>query len=103
MFDQIITIIITTITVLGSSQAFRYYQKKIQLKHKEKVKKYANQSAFTDNLKDRISKMEEGLQDCIVGREKMQIQLLELTAEVSTLRERVKHLEKENERLKNLN
>lgn len=101
MFDQITTILITAVTVLGSSEAFKYYKNRLQLKHKEKIDKYSRKNAHTEDLKDRVQKMEDLLTQCIAGKEELQAQLLNLTGEVSTLRERVKSLEKENERLKN--
>jgi len=101
MFDQIVTIVMTAITVLGSSEAFKYYKEKQKLKHKEKVSKLTNQNAYTTDLKDRVAKIEDLLVQCLQGKEDMQKQVLQLTAEVSTLRERVRSLEKENERLKN--
>ena len=101
MFEQIATILVTAVTVLGSSEAFKYYKSKLQLKHKEKVSQLTNENAYADSLKERVVKMEELLLKCIQGKEELQLQLLHLTGEVSTLRERVKSLEKENERLKN--
>ena len=101
MFDQITTILITTITVLGSSEAFKFYKTRQKLKHTEKKEKYTRKNAHTEDLKERVQKMEDLLTQCIDGKEDLQVQLLNLTGEVSTLRERVKSLEKENERLKN--
>ena len=63
--------------------------------------KYTRKNAHTEDLKERVQKMEDLLTQCIDGKEDLQAQLLNLTGEVSTLRERVKSLEKENERLKN--
>ena len=76
MFEQIATILITAVTVLGSSEAFKYYKNRLQLKHKEKVSKLTNQNAYTMDLKERVSKMEELLLQCIQGKEELQLQLL---------------------------
>jgi len=102
MFDQITTIVLTAITVLGSSEAFRYYKSRLQLKHKENKQKIDVDQAYTMDLKERVQQMESMLIKCVQAKDEMQKMMLDLTGEVSTLRERVVHLEKENSRLKNV-
>tara|TARA_B110000196_G_scaffold11204_1_gene9265 strand:- start:1142 stop:1450 length:309 start_codon:yes stop_codon:yes gene_type:complete len=102
MVDQISTIVITALTVLGSSEAFKYYKDRMKLKHSAKNKKLDSDQAYNKDLKERVHQMEGMLLQCVQAKEDMQKMVLGLTSEVSTLRERVVHLEKENERLKNI-
>tara|TARA_Y100000590_G_C15302486_1_gene856927 strand:- start:272 stop:580 length:309 start_codon:yes stop_codon:yes gene_type:complete len=101
MGEQLTTIVITALTVLGSSEAFKYYKNRLQLKHAEKSKQIDTDQAYNKDLKERVQQMESMLLQCVQAKDDMQKMVLDLTSEVSTLRERVVHLEKENERLKN--
>ncbi|MBE18117.1 MAG: hypothetical protein CMH79_05075 [Nitrospinae bacterium] len=102
MGEQLTTIIITALTVLGSSEAWKFFKTRLQLKSKEKNKQFDTDQAYNKDLKERVQQMEGMLLQCVQAKDDMQQMVLDLTSEVSTLRERVVHLEKENERLKNI-
>ncbi len=84
---------ITVITVLGSGAAFQFYEKRMRLKRDFKTQDKSEQTLWRDDLRsevDRLRNMVDEHRDIIT----------QLTAENSTLKERVGHLERENERLK---
>lgn len=100
MEDYIFTVIITAITVLFSAEAWRYYRSKLSINHKESTMKINMDREFTEDLKNRVCRLEELLQDSSEEKDDLRDRVIKLTAEVATLRERVKFLEAENERLK---
>ena len=90
--SSLYAVIITLITVLGSTSAFRFYEKKILLKQKR--------DNFTqDDYRERIEKLEILLEKSSLEKDTMREQILKLTEQVSTLRVKVEFLEKENKEL----
>jgi len=79
------SVFITAITVLGGSQAFRYYEKRATNRERD-------DDFIRHDCKDRISKLEALLE--AAGREKDELRslVLRLTAEVAELRVKVEFL-----------
>ena len=86
------SVIITAITVLGGTGAWRYYEKRA-------LNKERDEEFIRHDCKDRISKL-EGLLEA-AGREKdeLRMMVLELTKEVAALGVKVEYLTKENDKL----
>lgn len=99
--DNITTIIVTLITLLFSAGAWRFYETRMKLKAKEQNEEKMHQNMYRDDLKDRVRRLEQLLQESSDEKDLMRNQILNLTQEVSELRVKVTYLEKENERLKN--
>ena len=91
MMDNIYTVLITTITVLGSSAAFRFYDKK-------SIRKERDEDFIRHDCKDRISKLEALLVESSREKEELRKMVLDLTREVATLRTKVEFFENSNSR-----
>ena len=85
--DNIYTVIITAITVLGSATAFRFYEKK-------SMRKERDEEFIRHDCKDRISKLEALLVESAREKDELHKMILELTREVATLRTKVEFFEK---------
>jgi hypothetical protein len=92
MDSNIWTAVITAVTVLGSTQAFRYYERRAM--HKER-----DEDFIRHDCKDRIAKLEALLEDAKDEKEEMRNLILKLTAEVAELRTKVEFLTTENAKL----
>jgi hypothetical protein len=92
MMDSIYTVIITAITVLGGSQAFRFYEKRAM--HRER-----DEDFIRHDCKDRISKLEALLEESAKEKDEMRSLILKLTSEVAELRVKVEYLTTENKKL----
>jgi len=92
--DNYASIIIAVIGVLGGAGAWQYYSKKLELKHQTNKSQFKDNNLFRDQILSEVDRLKNELQAA-------QATVISLTGEVSTLRERVKNLERENERLKN--
>jgi len=90
--ENIYSVLITAVTVLGGTGAFRYYEKRAQKKEKD-------DEFIRHDCKDRISKLEALLE--AAGKEKndLRLMILDLTKQVAALSVKVEYLTKENEKL----
>ena len=85
--NSIYTVLITAITVLGGSQAFRFYEKRAM--HRER-----DEDFIRHDCKDRISKLEALLEESAKEKDELRKMVLDLTREVAALRVKVDFFEK---------
>ena len=84
--ENIYSVLITAITVLGGSAAFRFYEKRAQ-------KRERDEDFIRHDCKDRIAKLEALLEESSKEKEAMRQTILELTAAVAELRTKVDYLQ----------
>ena len=85
--ENIYTVLITAVTVLGSAQAWRYYEKRAEKNDKEEFE-------YKYDCRDRIAKLEALLAESSKEKDEMRKQILELTAMVAKLQTQVEFLTK---------
>ena len=90
--ENLYTVIISIVTVLGSAGAFRYYEKRQM--HKER-----DEDFIRHDCKDRISKLEGLLEAASREKDDLRNMVLALTKEVAALSVKVEFLTKENDKL----
>jgi septal ring factor EnvC (AmiA/AmiB activator) len=103
MEKNFITIAVTLITVLGSTAAWDFYKKKLDMKKKEESEDKEEKNLYRDDLKDRVSKLELLLAESADEKDKLRDKVIALTADVATLSTKVEFLEKEVARLEDEN
>lgn len=86
--ESVYTVLITAITVLGGTQAFRYYEKRAT--HRER-----DEDFIRHDCKERIAKLEALLSESAKEKDEMRNLILKLTAEVAELRVKVEFFEKQ--------
>jgi hypothetical protein len=89
MDANIYTVLITAISVLGGTAAWRFYEKRAM--HRER-----DDDFIRHDCKDRISKLEALLEASSKEKDEMRQQILELVAEVAALRTEIKYLTDKN-------
>jgi len=87
--NSIWTVLITAITVLGSTSAWKFYERKIELKKDE-------DNFIKQDCRDRIAKLEVLLKESSQEKEKMRETILLLTEKVAALTVKVEFLRKES-------
>jgi predicted RNase H-like nuclease (RuvC/YqgF family) len=90
--ENIYSVLITAVTVLGGTGAWRYYEKRAD--HKER-----DEDFIRHDCKDRISKLEALLEASSKEKDDLRTMVLALTKEVAALSVKVEYLTKENEEL----
>tara|TARA_R100000152_G_C6672059_1_gene108117 strand:- start:360 stop:668 length:309 start_codon:yes stop_codon:yes gene_type:complete len=100
MEQYIFTVIITALTVLFSAEAWRYYRSKLNINYNKESMAEKKERAYVESLEQRVCKLEDLLGASAAEKDDLRDKVIDLTAEVATLRERVKSLEAENDRLK---
>ena len=83
--ENIWSVLITAITVLSGTSAFRYYEKRAQRKERD-------DEFIRHDCKDRITKLEALLERSSQEKDEMRAQILELVSEVASLRTELKYL-----------
>ena len=90
--ENIYSVLITAVTILGGGGAWRYYERRAM--HKEK-----DEDFIRHDCKDRISKLEALLQQSSSEKDELRTMVLNLTKEVAALTVKVEYLTKENDNL----
>jgi septal ring factor EnvC (AmiA/AmiB activator) len=83
--DNVWSVLITVVTVLGSATAFRFYEKR-------SMRKERDEDFIRHDCKDRISKLEALLAESSREKDEMRKQILDLVSEVASLRTEIKYL-----------
>jgi uncharacterized coiled-coil protein SlyX len=83
------SVLITAITVLGGTSAFRFYEKRAMNRERD-------DEFIRHDCKDRIAKLETLLAASSIEKDEMRAQLFELVAEVASLRTEIKYLTERN-------
>ena len=94
------TIIITVVTVLGSTGAWTYYQNRLKLKYQSQKEDKSDQNLYRDDLRERVAVLEEKLEQERAQKEKTSKELSDVLTKLTEYKVRLEFLEKENERLK---
>jgi len=90
--ENIYSVLITAVTMLGGASAFRYYEKRAQ-------KRERDEDFIRHDCKDRISKLEALLAESSREKDEMRNMILDLTAKVAELKVTVDFLREENQYL----
>ena len=90
--NSIWTLLITAITLLGSTSAWKFYERRAELKRDE-------DNFIKQDCRDRIAKLETLLRESSEEKEKMRETILALTEKVAALTVKVEFLQKENNEL----
>jgi hypothetical protein len=90
--ENMYSVLIAVVSVLGSATAFRFYEKR-------SLNKERDDDFIRNDCKDRIAKLEALLFQSAAEKDDLRKMVLGLTKEVAALTVKVEYLTKENEEL----
>jgi len=90
--ESLWTVLVTAVTILGSTSAWRFYEKRALRKEKD-------EDFVRHDCRDRIGKLEVLLQESSKEKDIMRETILKLTESVAQLAIKVEFLQKENNEL----
>jgi septal ring factor EnvC (AmiA/AmiB activator) len=90
--ENVYSVLIAVVSVLGSAAAFRFYEKRA-------LNKERDDDFIRHDCKDRIAKLEALLVQSATEKDELRKMVLGLTKEVAALTVKVEYLTKENEEL----
>ena len=93
-------ILITALTLIFSAGAWNFYQARMKLKHNERKDEKDEKTLFRDDLRERVAKLEQLLDQAQEEKEAIQEKLTNVLQDLAAYRVRLEFLEKENERLR---
>jgi hypothetical protein len=93
--SNIWAVLITLITTLGGTTAFRFYEKRATRRERD-------EDFIRHDCKDRISKLEALLETSSKEKDDLRLLVLKLTAEVAELRVKVEFFESNNKKTNKL-
>lgn len=94
--ESVISIFITAITVLGSTAAWNFYEKRLLLKAKEEKDREKERSEYKDDLRERVAVLESKLEKSELDKRELQEEVLRLVEKISALSVEVEYLRREN-------
>lgn len=90
--ENMYSVLVTAITVLGGTAAWRFYEKRA-------IRKEKDDDFIRHDCKDRIAKLEALLASSSREKDEMRSMILDLTRQVAELRVTVDFLRTENDKL----
>jgi len=91
----------TLVTVLGSTAAWNYYEKRLLIKEREERDRDRERSEYKDDLRERVASLETRLKQSEDDKKILQDEILKLVEKIAALSVEVEFLRKENQELRN--
>ena len=93
MDSNITSIIITVVSVLGATGAWKFYELLVKQKREREKEDRSEKTIYRDDLKFRVDKLEKGKDECMTS-------LITINSELAALKIKLEFIEKENNILK---
>jgi peptidoglycan hydrolase CwlO-like protein len=102
MNDTIYTVVITALTVMTSSAAWRFYERWLSMKGKEQDEATRTHHLFREDLQGRVDLLETKLTSAENDNSSLQAEIRKLSEVTAALKVEVEFLRKENVLLRSL-
>jgi len=102
MNDNVLTFLVTVIGVLGSSAAWKFYERRLSMQANIQNDALRTGHLFREDLQERVSSLENKLDQADKAKNDLQLEIRKLTQVTAALKVEVEFLRKENALLREL-
>ena len=93
---NIYTILVTLITVLGGAGAWKFYERRMELKRTKEQEEEQQIHLFRDDLRERVAILESKLEEAMIREKALLDEIRKLSETVVALRVELTFLRREN-------
>jgi len=94
------TVLTTAVTILGSSAAWKYWEKRLEAYAKREQLLERDRTELKDDLRERVAVLENKLLKAEEEKDKLRQEIILLVEKIATLTVEVEYLRRENHELK---
>jgi peptidoglycan hydrolase CwlO-like protein len=93
MNEQLVTIIVALISVIGGAGFWTWMQRKSELSHSSQAAEAKERNEFRETLKVQVDRLAEQVNDLVKEKEQLLREMAEVRAELAAAQTTIKHLE----------
>ena len=93
MSEDLVTIIVALISVIGGAGFWNWMQKKSELSHKGQAEEAKERNEFRETLKIQVDRLAEQVNDLVREKEQLLREMSELRADLASAQTTIKYLE----------
>lgn len=97
---SIYTIVVTLVTALGSTAAWNFYEKRLQIKAREEREEEKQKHLYRDDLRERVAVLESKLEESHRERDELMARIIKMSESLAAMKVEIEFLRKENDLLK---
>jgi peptidoglycan hydrolase CwlO-like protein len=97
---SIYTVIITLITVLGSTAGWKFFEKRLTVNAQEARDEERQKHLYRDDLRERVAVLESKLDEAHKDRDELMSKIIKMSESLAAMKVEIEFLRKENESLK---
>lgn len=97
---SIYTVVITLITVLSSTAAWKFFEKRLSIKAEEVRDEERQRHLYRDDLRERVAVLESKLDEAHKDRDELMSKIIKMAESLAAMKVEIEFLRKENETLK---
>ena len=98
--QNVYTVLTTVAAVLGSSAAWKYWEKRLAANQKKELMLERDRSELKDDLRERVAILENKLLKAEEEKDKLRQEIISLVEKIAALTVEVEYLRRENQELR---
>lgn len=93
MSEELVTIVVALISVIGGAGFWNWMQKKSELSHNSQAEETKERNEFRETLKVQVDRLADQVNELVKEKEQLLREMSELRADLASAKTTIKHLE----------